>query len=217
MNAQTSFSSPKYISRGGDKLAAALDGFGIPVDGLTCADFGSHVGGFVDCLLQHGATKVYSIDTSYGTLGWKLRKDPRVVVMERTNAMHVELPEQVDLVTADVGWTPQRHVLPSVRRAVKASGAVISLIKPHYEAPGLLIEGVLPDAALNGVLETALSSAHVCQFRVAGLMPSPVRGHGGNREFLVHLLPVQGDAIGALDDLRGTVAAALRSANITPH
>ena len=108
-----------FVSRGGEKLAAALDHFGMDVGGLCCADLGSHVGGFVDCLLQRGAAKVFSVDTSYGTLAWKLRKDDRVVVMERTNAMHVELPEPVDLVTIDVGWTPQAKVLPNVARLLR--------------------------------------------------------------------------------------------------
>ena len=93
-------------------LAAALSAFELDVTGLVCADLGSHVGGFVDCLLQRDAARVYSVDTSYGTLAWRLRKDPRVVVLERTNALHVELPEHVDLVTVDVGWTPQHHILP---------------------------------------------------------------------------------------------------------
>ncbi len=108
-----------FVSRGGEKLAAALDHFDMDVGGLCCADLGSHVGGFVDCLLQRGAAKVFSVDTSYGTLAWKLRKDDRVVVMERTNAMHVELPEPVDLVTIDVGWTPQAKVLPNVARLLR--------------------------------------------------------------------------------------------------
>ncbi|RME40059.1 MAG: hypothetical protein D6788_04150 [Planctomycetota bacterium] len=101
-----------YVSRGGEKLAAALARFRVDPTGWTCADLGSHVGGFVDCLLQHGAARVYAVDTCYGTLAWRLRKDERVVVRERTNALHVTLPEPVDLVTIDVGWTRQEKVLP---------------------------------------------------------------------------------------------------------
>lgn len=123
-----------YVSRGGRKLEFALRHFEIDVSGAVAADFGSHVGGFVDCLLQRGAQRVYSIDTSYGTLAWKLRQDERVVVMERTNALHVDLPEPVDLVTVDVGWTPQRHVVPRALAAVRAEGKVLSLVKPQYEA-----------------------------------------------------------------------------------
>ncbi len=190
MDAHTSPATSKYISRGGEKLAAALDDFRFDVTGLTCADFGSHIGGFVDCLLQRGAQKVYSVDTSYGTLGWKLRKDPRVVVMERVNAMHVTLPEEVDLVTLDVGWTAQRHVLPNVRRVIKPSGSVISLFKPHYEAPSdLLVDGVLPDDACPGVMQSILADAKACHFNVAAVTSSPLRGHGGNQEFFVHLIP----------------------------
>jgi 23S rRNA (cytidine1920-2'-O)/16S rRNA (cytidine1409-2'-O)-methyltransferase len=190
MDAHTSPASSKYISRGGEKLASALDDFRFDVTGLVCADFGSHVGGFVDCLLQRGARKVYSVDTSYGTLGWKLRKDPRVVVMERTNAMHVDLPERVDLVTVDVGWTRQEKVLPNIRKLVKSSGSVIALIKPHYEAASeLLIDGVLPDDACPGVVQSILAGAKACQFDVAAVTSSPLRGHGGNQEFFTHLIP----------------------------
>lgn len=103
-----SSSDRQFASRSGHKLAAALDAFSIDPSGLICADLGCNVGGFTDCLLQRGAAKVYAVDTGYGTLAWKLR-DP-VVVMERTNAMHVVLPETVDLVTIDVAWTPQHHV-----------------------------------------------------------------------------------------------------------
>jgi|CXWL01.1.fsa_nt_gi 23S rRNA (cytidine1920-2'-O)/16S rRNA (cytidine1409-2'-O)-methyltransferase len=191
MDAHISPSSAKYLSRGGNKLAAALDDFQFPVEGLTCADLGSHVGGFVDCLLQRGAKKVYSVDTSYGTLGWKLRKDRRVVVMERTNAMHVALPEPVDLVTIDVGWTTQRKVLPNVRRFTKSSGSVIALVKPHYEAPPeILINGVLPDESCRDVLGTVLAGARECLFDVVAMTVSPIRGHGGNREFFAHFRPV---------------------------
>ncbi len=112
----TDLISDAYVSRGGDKLAAALDYFGLDATDRVCADLGSHVGGFVDCLLQRGAARVYAVDTCYGTLAWKLRRNPRVVVRERTNAMHVSLPEPVDLVTIDVGWTPQSKILPNAAR-----------------------------------------------------------------------------------------------------
>lgn len=121
----------KYVTRSGLKLEHALSVFHVDPTGMVCADLGSHQGGFVDCLLEHGAVRVYSVDTSYGTLAWKLRKDPRVVVMERTNAMHVQLPEPVDLVTIDVGWTPQRHVLPAALRILKDGGRIITLVKPQ--------------------------------------------------------------------------------------
>src|SRR5215218_2583008 len=109
---------PEFASRAGLKLEHALDHFKIEVAGRTCADLGSNVGGFVDCLLQRGAARVYAVEKGYGVLEWKLRKDSRVVVMERTNAMHVELPEPVSLVTIDVAWTKQKHILPAARRVL---------------------------------------------------------------------------------------------------
>src|SRR3954454_17439868 len=102
----------EFVSRAGQKLEHALDTFAIDIAQKTCADLGSNTGGFVDCLLQRRAVKVYAIDTGYGALEWKLRKDPRVVAMERTNAIHVQLPEKVKLVTIDVAWTKQRIILP---------------------------------------------------------------------------------------------------------
>ena len=185
-------SSSRFVSRGGDKLAAALDHFAsessLDVDGLVCADLGSHVGGFVDCLLQHGASKVYSVDTSYGTLAWKLRKDERVEVLERTNAMHVALPEPVSLVTIDVGWTPQAKILPNAATLLAPGGWVITLIKPHYESPKDILEGgVLPDLACDAVVAQTLSGITQMGWTIEGQIESPIRGHGGNRELLVLL------------------------------
>src|SRR5687768_15837506 len=108
----------EFVSRAGQKLDHALATFHLDVAGRVCADLGSNTGGFVDVLLQRGAAKVFAIDTGYGALEWKLRKDARVVVMERTNAVHVTLAEQVSVVTIDVAWTKQRHILPSARRIV---------------------------------------------------------------------------------------------------
>src|SRR5688572_5658523 len=137
----------EFVSRGGQKLAHALDAFQIDATGATCADLGSNTGGFVDCLLQRGASRVYAIDTGYGALAWKLRKDPRVVVMERTNAMHAELPEPVGIVTIDVAWTKQRHILPPARTMLSSdNGFCVTLIKPHYEAEASqLKKGILPE------------------------------------------------------------------------
>jgi 23S rRNA (cytidine1920-2'-O)/16S rRNA (cytidine1409-2'-O)-methyltransferase len=120
------FSEPKFVSRAGQKLSAALDRFGVDPKGLICADLGSNVGGFTDCLLQRGATKVFAVETGYGVLDYKLRKDSRVVVMERVNALHVTLPELMDLVVIDLGWTPQKHILPHARELIKAEGRIIS-------------------------------------------------------------------------------------------
>jgi 23S rRNA (cytidine1920-2'-O)/16S rRNA (cytidine1409-2'-O)-methyltransferase len=185
-----------YVSRSGEKLAAALDHFGVDVTGAVCADLGSHVGGFVDCLLRRGAARVFSIDTAYGILAWKLRRDPRVVVFERTNAMHVVLPEHVGIVTVDVGWTPQAKILPNAARLLSPTGRsrnprrwVITLIKPHYEAPKvgkaalrMLVDGVLPDDAVDNVVTRVLDEITATGWDVVGTVLSPLRGHGGNRE-----------------------------------
>jgi len=177
-----------FVSRAGQKLSAALDRFQVDVTGRVCADLGSHVGGFVDCLLTRGAARVFSVDTSYGTLAWKLRKDPRVVVLERTNAMHVELPEPVDLVTIDVGWTPQAKVLPNVAAMLVRGGRVITLIKPHYEAPkNRLTDGVLPEEFLEQVIRDTTAQIVALGWTVVQTMESPIRGHGGNREILALL------------------------------
>lgn len=178
----------KYVSRGGEKLEAALTHFEIDVCELVCADLGSHIGGFVDCLLQRGARKVYSVDTSYGTLAWTLRKDPRVVVMERTNALHVELPEEVDLVTIDAGWTKQEKILPAAARLVGPGGRVLTLIKPHYEAdPGELAQGVLPDERVADVVDCVLQWCSSRGWSVLGKVESPIRGHAGNCEWFALL------------------------------
>ena len=175
----------KYVTRSGLKLEHALLAFGVAVEGRICADLGSHQGGFVDCLLQRGAAKVYSVDTSYGTLAWKLRKDPRVVVMERTNAMHLALPEPVDLVTIDVGWTPQRHVLPAAARALKTDGRIISLIKPQYEATEAERKaGVVPPENLEPVLARVRMDIQAAGLNLLGETKSPLKGGGGNEEFL---------------------------------
>src|ERR1700734_1788477 len=123
-----------YVSRAGEKLAHALKSFDISVAGLVCADFGSSTGGFVDCLLQAGAKRIYAVETGYGVLDWKLRNDEKVVVMERKNAMHVELPEKVDLITADTSWTKLDKIIPNILKNLKPEGHIVALVKPQYEA-----------------------------------------------------------------------------------
>jgi 23S rRNA (cytidine1920-2'-O)/16S rRNA (cytidine1409-2'-O)-methyltransferase len=184
-------SQDRFASRAGQKLEHALASFGIDVSGWTCADLGSNVGGFVDCLLQRGAKKVYAIDTGYGALEWKLRKDRRVVVMERTNAMHMNLPEKVKLVTIDVAWTKQKHILPAARQMIEEAGITISLIKPQYEAARpLLKKGVLPVAKLPTVLEAVKADIAAGGFQLLDMIESPIRGGEGNVEMLVHLRPI---------------------------
>lgn len=176
-----------FVSRAGLKLDAALRAFGFDVRGLTVADFGSHTGGFVDCLLRHGAARVYAVDPGYGILDFSLRRDPRVVVMERKNALHAACPEPCDLVTIDVGWTPQRLILPAARRWLKPGAAVITLIKPHYEADKRLLKaGVLPEAALDAVLAGVRREVRA-GWSIEGELRSPITGHGGNAEFLWRL------------------------------
>src|SRR5437899_1541039 len=181
----------EFVSRAGLKLEHALVTFGIDVTGWMCADLGSNVGGFVDCLLQRGAKKVYAIDTGYGALEWKLRKDPRVVVMERTNAMHVKLPEKVKLVTIDVAWTKQKNILPAARGLIEQDGIAITLIKPQYEAGvSLLRDGVLPSEHLEAVLQAVKTDIAASGFQLVEMIESPIRGGQGNVELLAHLRPV---------------------------
>lgn len=183
----------KFVSRAGEKLDAALEAFGLDVRGFVCADFGCNVGGFTDCLLQRGAAKVYAVDTGYGELAWKLRKDPRVVVMERTNALYCPAPEPVDLVTIDVAWTPQVKVVPAALAWLKPAGRtqVISLLKPHYELtkmarrkPQAVLEEPQSRQVCLDVCQQ-LEQATGCELRA--VMTSALKGKGGNAEFLLLL------------------------------
>lgn len=177
-----------FVSRAGQKLEHALIQFAIDVNSLVCADLGCSTGGFTDCLLQRGAMKVYAVDTGYGVLDWKLRKDARVVVVERTNAMHVELPEPVDLVTIDVAWTKQRHILPAAKKLLKAEGQIVTLIKPHYEADAsVLRKGILPEVEIEAVVAAVKGQIEQLGFRVRGVVTSPIKGAKGNTELLAHL------------------------------
>jgi 23S rRNA (cytidine1920-2'-O)/16S rRNA (cytidine1409-2'-O)-methyltransferase len=178
-----------FASRAGEKLEHALQEFHIDVSNKICADFGSSVGGFVDCLLQHGAKKVYAVDTGYGELAWKLRNNPQVVVMERTNAMHVELPEKMDLITNDTSWTKQKNILPNILNNLKEGGTIITLIKPHYEAEKkLLRKGVLDEIVAEEVAREVLEEIQTFGLQVLGFTKSPiVGGKGGNSEYLAFL------------------------------
>ncbi len=178
-----------YVGKGGLKLEFALDAFRIDPTGRVAADLGSHIGGFVDCLLQHGAAKVYSVDTSYGTFAWTLRNDGRVVVMERTNAMHVALPEPVDLVTIDVGWTRQRAILPHALGLTKPGGMLLSLLKPQYEADRSQVrKGRLPEDQVRPVVSSVIDGLLADGLPMVAAAESPVRGGKGNVEFFLLLM-----------------------------
>ncbi len=179
----------QFVSRAGDKLLAALEAFEVDVTDFSCADFGCNVGGFTDCLLSRGARGVFAVDTGYGELAWTLRKDPRVTVMERTNALHTAPPELVDLVVVDVAWTPQQRVLPAAVKWLSPGGRIISLLKPHFELTKLQ-GGKKPHAALSD--QQADDVALQVQQQVAGLnisltagIRSPLRGKGGNLEYVL--------------------------------
>jgi 23S rRNA (cytidine1920-2'-O)/16S rRNA (cytidine1409-2'-O)-methyltransferase len=181
----------EYVSRGGDKLRHALDETRIDVSGAVCADLGANVGGFTHCLLEAGAARVYAVDTGYGTFDWTLRNDPRVVVMERTNALHVELPERVGIVTSDVAWTRQSIIVPAALRLLAPGGVLFSLFKPQYEAPKrLLRKGRLPDEHFQPVLEDVLVGLSGCGVPRPRIVELPPPEKGRNRElFLVFAAP----------------------------
>lgn len=195
-SALTVDAGPRFVSRGGEKLDAALEAFAIDVKGLVCADVGASTGGFTDCLLQRGAEKVYAIDVGKGILHWKLRKHPRVVVMEETNARHVEaLPETVSLVTVDASFISLKILLPVVKKwfasPIRAERGVVALIKPQFEAGKRDVargDGVIRDPEIHRqVLLDVLSFAQETGFGLRGLIKSPLMGPKGNAEFLAWL------------------------------
>jgi|CXWL01.1.fsa_nt_gi 23S rRNA (cytidine1920-2'-O)/16S rRNA (cytidine1409-2'-O)-methyltransferase len=172
-----------YVSRAGAKLDHALSALKVDVAGLVCADLGCSTGGFTDCLLAHGALKVYAIDRGYGVLDMRLRNDPRVAVMERTDALQVHLPEPVDLVTIDCGWTRQELILPAAKRLLKEDGRIVSLVKPQYESPAQLLRGgLLADEQACGVLDPLRATVGNWGLMIVEAVDSSVRGRGGNRE-----------------------------------
>lgn len=190
-----------YVSRGGLKLEKALRDFGIqPID-YVCSDSGASTGGFTDCLLQQGAKKVFAIDVGYGQLDWKIRSDPRVVVMERTNIRYVtpeQLGEPLDLSVIDVSFISLKIVLPVIKTFLKESGQVVCLIKPQFEAGRDKVgkKGVVRDPATHKeVLDDFVSLAKSLDFKILGLTFSPVKGPEGNIEFLSHLTLADGSEI----------------------
>jgi 23S rRNA (cytidine1920-2'-O)/16S rRNA (cytidine1409-2'-O)-methyltransferase len=184
---------PPFVGRGGMKLESALNRFDLDVSGMVIADVGASTGGFTDCLLQRGARRVYAIDVGKGQLDWRLRKDPRVVTLERVNARFpLDLPERMDLATIDVSFISLEKVIPSVAESVKAGGQIVALIKPQFEALRREVGrgGVVTDPAVQArVLGRFIKWVAAERFRLRGLVASPILGASGNREFFVLLSP----------------------------
>jgi 23S rRNA (cytidine1920-2'-O)/16S rRNA (cytidine1409-2'-O)-methyltransferase len=218
---------PAFVSRGGEKLDAALQAFGVEVQGQVCADVGASTGGFTDCLLQHGAFKVYAIDVGHGILDWKLRRDPRVVVMEGTNARFLDrLPEPVQVVTIDVSFISLQVVLPVVKdwffiEREHLKGSAIALIKPQFEAGRKEVsrgKGVIRDPAVHRqVLFELLNNAHQIGYSPRALIRSPLTGPKGNVEFLIWL-ELNGEQLtpieNMIDEVLGDQSPASRGVSI---
>ena len=189
---------PQYVSRGGEKLAHALDRFVLDVNGLTVVDVGASTGGFTDCLLQRGAARVYAVDVGRGLLDWRLRQDPRVVVMERVNVRHLErLPEKGDLATIDVSFISLEKVVTPVVRLLRGDGRILALVKPQFQARREEVGkgGVVRDPQVHAaVLGRFIAWCAGRRLRLLGLTASPLLGPAGNREFFV-LLGVPTEAV----------------------
>ena len=216
-NIEVRGSACPYVSRGGLKLEKALKNFGVDPTGYICSDSGASTGGFTDCLLQQGASKVFAIDVGYGQLAWKIRNDPRVVVMERTNIRYVtleDLGEPLDLSVIDVSFISLGLVLPVVKTLLKPTGQVLCLIKPQFEAGKDKVgkKGVVRDPAVHEeVLQNFISLAKSLDFTIRNLTFSPVKGPEGNIEFLAHLSMQPGeDSYLAPGDLVAQAHAALK-------
>jgi len=182
-----------YVSRGGIKLAEALKQFQIDAAGRYCMDVGASTGGFTDCLLQNGAANVIAVDVGYGQLAWKLRQDPRVTILERTNIRYLTIdsvPFSVDLAVIDVSFISLKIVVPAIRKFLKTGATVLALIKPQFEVGRNRIGkgGVVKDTALHEEITLSLSQFfETIGFRVHGVVPSPITGPKGNKEFLCHM------------------------------
>lgn len=185
--------TPPYVSRGGAKLAAGLASLNIKPAGLVCLDIGASTGGFSDCLLQNGAARVYAVDVGYGQLAWKLRQDPRVVVMERTNARYLipdDLAEPVDLAVIDASFISLKLLIPPVLQLFSKEISIVALIKPQFEAGRDKIgkKGVVRDPAVHReVIDGIVTFCKSLGLQSSAAVPSPILGPRGNREFLIHL------------------------------
>jgi 23S rRNA (cytidine1920-2'-O)/16S rRNA (cytidine1409-2'-O)-methyltransferase len=193
----------KYVSRGGLKLEKAMTHFGIALDGKICMDIGASTGGFTDCMLQNGASKVYAVDVGYGQFAWKLRQDPRVVCMEKTNIRYVtpdDIADAIDFASVDVSFISLTKVLEPARLLLTESGEMVCLIKPQFEAGREKVgkKGVVRDKAVHyEVIEQILSFCVSHGFYVKNLEYSPIKGPEGNIEYLVYIQKV---AEGGMDD-----------------
>ncbi|HIU02033.1 MAG TPA: TlyA family RNA methyltransferase [Candidatus Onthocola gallistercoris] len=183
----------KYVSRGGLKLEKAMDVFGVDVKDKVCMDIGSSTGGFTDCMLQNGARKVYAVDVGHGQLDWKLRNDPRVVCMERTNIRYVQpedIGEPIAFASVDVSFISLTKVLPVARTLLTENGQMVCLIKPQFEAGREKVgkKGVVRDKAVH-VEVIRMIMDHVTQqhFAIRGLSFSPIKGPEGNIEYLIYI------------------------------
>ncbi len=193
----------RFVSRGGDKLDAALERFGIEVAGRDCLDAGASTGGFTDCLLRRGARRVVAVDVGYGQLDWSIRTDPRVTVLERTNVRHLsasDLPFAPHVVVADLSFISLRLVVPTLARLARPGADIVLLVKPQFEAGrgavgrgGVVREPAVWRHAIEGVAEASLGAGATPR----AVMPSPIRGPAGNVEFLLHA--VEGGASADLD------------------
>lgn len=182
-----------YVSRGGLKLAKAMDTWPIGLSGAVCADIGASTGGFTDCMLQNGAKTVYAVDVGYGQLDWKLRNDPRVVCLERTNARYLtreEIPLTLDFASVDVSFISLRLILPALYPLLREGGEIVCLIKPQFEAGREQVgkKGVVRDAAVHrSVLDNFCITVKENNFTLVGMTYSPIRGPEGNIEYLGYL------------------------------
>ena len=189
-----------YVSRGGLKLEKAMKSFPITLKGKTAADIGASTGGFTDCMLKNGASKVYAVDVGYGQLAWAIRNDPRVVCLERTNARYLtreQIPEPLDFASVDVSFISLGLILPALRPLLKDGGEAAALVKPQFEAGREKVgkKGVVRDPAVHlEVLEQFLHQAELSGFTVKGIDFSPIRGPEGNIEYLGYLCAGPGES-----------------------
>lgn len=176
-----------YVSRGGEKLMHALQKFNTDVKNKICADFGSSTGGFVDCLIQAGAKKVYAIETGYGVLDWNLRNNPKVICMEKTNALHASLPEKVDFISIDTSWTRQKHIISKAMEMLRRNGKIVSLLKPQYESlPQWRKKSKVKEEYIPKIIDIVIKNLKIQNISIRSIIESPIRGEkSGNKEYLM--------------------------------